>query len=68
MKKQTSPSPTSLLARTPTTEEVLQRLALKANVSIASVRIFAKISAVEYSGLFSAQAAQKAFAQVKSSS
>jgi hypothetical protein len=42
-------------------------LALKANVSIASVRIFAKISAVENSGLFSAQAAQKAFAQVKSS-
>jgi hypothetical protein len=65
MKKQPSFTVTSLASGRPVTEEVLQRLALKTNVSIDAVRTFARISVQENRAPFSAQAVQKAFSRVK---
>jgi len=49
-------------------EAAVAHVARKAKVSTAVARTFAKISAPENKALFSAQAAQKAFAHVKVSS
>jgi GGDEF domain-containing protein len=62
-----TPQTVSSIVTTPTPllDEVLKRVAQKANVSIAAVRTFARISAAENIALFSAEAAQNAFSRVK---